>query len=38
MGVRSDGRVFTWGSNANRQLRGVDGLDANVPRDTGFTR
>lgn len=38
MAIRSDGQVFTWGNNSNRQLRGTAGADVGSPQDTGFRR
>ena len=38
LALRNDGRVFTWGHNGSRQLRGVAGADTNTPQDSGFSR
>ncbi len=38
LALRSDGRVFSWGHNGSRQLRGIAGPDTNTPQDTSFTR
>jgi alpha-tubulin suppressor-like RCC1 family protein len=38
MAIRSDGRVFAWGSNGLGQVNGTAGANETAPLDTGFTR